>query len=153
MSIAPILQSVEVKASPARAFDLFTTQMGRWWPSGKTIGVNPFADIVIEPRAGGRWYERDEGGNETQWGRVLAWEPPGRVLLAWQINSQWRYDAEVLTEVEMSFEALSAGGTRVTLEHRNLERLGADAQSHAAKLRGGWPAVVAQYALYTDSHR
>ena len=153
MSIAPILHRVEVKASPSRAFELFTSQMGRWWPSGKTIGRNPFADIMIEPRAGGRWYERDAGGNETQWGRVLAWEPPGRVLLSWQINSQWHYDADLLTELELIFEARAGGGTRVTLEHRNLERFGADAEAHAAKIRGGWPAVVGHFAVYTHSQR
>ena len=153
MSIAPVLHSVEVKASRARAFELFTSQMGRWWPSGKTIGRNPFADIVMEPREGGRWYERDEHGNETQWGRVLSWEPPGRVLLGWQINSQWRYDPDFLTEVELSFAALADGGTRVTLEHRNLERFGADAEAHAAMIRGGWPTIVAHFSRYTDSHQ
>ena len=61
MSIAPISHTVEVKTPPARAFELFTAQMGRWWPSKKTIARNPFAEIVMEPRAGGRWYERDEG--------------------------------------------------------------------------------------------
>lgn len=153
MSIAPILHTIEVKATPARAFDLFTSRMGEWWPSGKTIGRNPHADIVIEPQAGGRWYERDAAGNETQWGRVLAWEPPGRVLLGWQINSQWHYDADFLTEVELTFAALAGGGTRVTLEHRNLERFGADAEAHAAKIRGGWPTMVGHFARYTESQR
>ena len=153
MSIAPVTQSVEVRASPARAFELFTGEMGRWWPKKKTIAPNPFAEIVMEPRAGGRWYERDEEGNETQWGRVLAWEPPGRVLLGWQINSQWHYDPDFLTEVELSFAALAGGGTRVTLEHRNLERFGKDAEAHAAMLRGGWPAIVGLFAAYTDNPR
>jgi uncharacterized protein YndB with AHSA1/START domain len=151
MSIAPILHSVEVKAPPARAFELFTSHMGEWWPRGRTVGANPHADIVIEPREGGRWYERDAQGNETQWGRVLAWEPPGRVLLAWQLDSKWRHDANFMTEVELSFAALAGGGTRVTLEHRNLERFGADAQAHAAKIRGGWPTLMGQFAHYAES--
>jgi uncharacterized protein YndB with AHSA1/START domain len=108
---------------------------------------------VIEPHAGGRWYERDEGGKETQWGRVLAWEPPQRVLLAWQINSQWRYDPGLSTELELIFEAQAGGGTRVTLEHRNLERFGADAEAHAQKIRGGWPAVVGHFAAYAGGQR
>lgn len=153
MSIAPILHCVEVKAPPARAFELFTSQMGKWWPGGKTIGRNPFADVVVEPHEGGRWYERDGEGNETQWGRVLAWDPPGRVLLAWQINSQWHYDPGFLTEVELSFEALAGGGTRVTLEHRNLERFGADAEAHADKIRRGWPNIAEHFSRYADNQR
>lgn len=153
MSIAPILHTVEVKAPPARAFDLFTSHMAKWWPHGKTIGCNPHAQIVMEPRVGGRWYERDAAGNETQWGRVLAWEPPGRVLLGWQINSQWQYDPDFLTELELSFAGLAGGGTRVMLEHRDLERFGADAEAHAAKIRGGWPTMVGHYACYADSQR
>lgn len=78
MRIAAIRHSVEVKANPARAYDLFMTQMGQWWPRGCTVGANPHAAIVVEPQAGGRWFERDEIGNETQWGKVLAWEPPQR---------------------------------------------------------------------------
>jgi hypothetical protein len=150
MSVAPVLHSVEVKAAPARAFELFTAHMGRWWPRGKTLGANPHADIVVEPRAGGRWYERDAEGNETPWGRVLAWEPPGRVLLGWQLDAKWRYDPDFLTEVELSFAPLAGGGTRVTLEHRNLERYGVDAEEYAGKLRGGWPTFVGHFARYTE---
>lgn len=150
MSIAPVLHSVEVKAPPPRAFELFTAHMGKWWPKGKTLGPHPHAEIVIEPRPGGRWYERDAEGNETPWGRVLAWEPPGRVLLGWQLNAQWRYDPDFLTELELSFAALAGGGTRVTLEHRNLERYGVDAEDYAGKLRGGWPTFVGHFARYTD---
>jgi len=151
MSIAPVLHSVEVKASRARAFELFTSRMGEWWPKGKTLAPTPHADILIEPRAGGRWYERDADGNEIQWGRVLAWEPPGRVLLGWQLNAQWRYDPDFLTEVELTFAPLADGGTRVTLEHRNLERYGAEAEDYAGKLRSGWPTFVGHFVRYTDS--
>jgi uncharacterized protein YndB with AHSA1/START domain len=150
MSIAPVLHSVEVKAPPARAFELFISQMGKWWPKGKTLAPNPHADVVIEPHQGGRWYERDVEGNEIQWGQVLAWEPPGRVLLGWQLNAQWHYDPSFLTEVELSFTALAGGGTLVTLEHRNLERYGADAEDYAGKLRGGWPTFMGHFARYSN---
>jgi uncharacterized protein YndB with AHSA1/START domain len=151
VSIAPILHSVEVKAPPRRAFELFTSCMGQWWPRGMTIGRNPHADILIEPKEGGRWFERDEEGNEAEWGRVLAWEPPKRVLLAWQIDAQWSYDPKLITAVELTFAPLADGGTRVTLEHRNLERFGQDAAKHADKLRGGWPTLVGHFAQYADS--
>ena len=150
MSIAPIVRSVEVKAAPDKAFDLFLSQMGAWWPRGGTIG-KPHLAIVIEPRSGGRWFERDEAGTETQWGKVIAWEPPGRVLLNWQINTKWVYDRSLSTEVEITFAALAGGGTRVTLEHRHLERFGADAEKHAALLDSGWPTRIAAFATYANA--
>src|SRR5580658_6000333 len=99
MTIAPIVRSVIVKASPARAFELFSSQMQAWWPHGMTIGQKPHVEIVIEPRAGGAWFERDEDGRKTPWGEVIAWEPPSRLLLAWRINSAWAYDPSLTTEV------------------------------------------------------
>jgi uncharacterized protein YndB with AHSA1/START domain len=152
MSIAPIVRTVQVKAAPARAFDLFATQMEHWWPKGRTIGKSPHVAIIVEPRAGGRWFERDADGNETRWGKVLAWEPPSRLLLGWQIDCQWGYDPDILTEVELTFAPAEGGGTLVTLEHRNLERFGADAARHAEKLRGGWPAHLADFVRYADSN-
>ncbi len=151
MSIAPIVHSVEVKAAPARAFELFTMQMSRWWPQGGTIGGKPHAAIIIEPQPGGRWFERDEDGKETQWGKVLAWEPPGRVLLGWQIDCKWGFDPGLLTEVEINFAPLAAGGTRVTLVHRDLERFGADAAGHVQKLNGGWPTRLRNFADFTGT--
>ena len=152
MSIAPIVKSVAVKAPPARAFELFAGQMERWWPKGKTVGKKPHVAIVLEPRVGGRWFERDAEGNETQWGKVLAWEPPRRLLLGWQLNSQWTYDPDFLTEVELTFAPVEGGGALVTLEHRNLERFGADAEKLAGQLGGGWPQILADFGAYADSH-
>ena len=73
MSIAPIVKTVEVKASPMRAFEIFTLEMGKWWPHGRTPAKNAHAAIVMEQKKGGRWFERDAEGNETLWGTVLAW--------------------------------------------------------------------------------
>jgi uncharacterized protein YndB with AHSA1/START domain len=150
MTIAPIVRSVEIKAAPSRAFELFSRRMGAWWPSGKTVG-NPHVDIVIEPHAGGRWIEIDADGTETQWGEVLAWEPPSRLLLAWRLNAQWTYDPSFLTEVELTFAALAGGGTRVTLEHRDLERFGEDAEARRASLDGGWPTRLADFVAFADA--
>ena len=150
MSIAPIVKTVQVKAAPARAFELFTTRIGAWWP-GKGIGKQPHAAIVIEPKAGGRWFERDTNGTETQWGKVLVWEPPSRVLFGWQINCEWSYEPELVTEVELTFAPAAGGGTLVTLEHRNLERFGAEAARHAERLRGGWPTKLDGFAAYANA--
>ena len=151
MTIAPIIKTVQVKAAPARAFELFTTRIGEWWP-GKGIGKQPHAAIMIEPKAGGRWFERDAAGTETRWGKVLAWEPPSRLLLGWQINCDWGYDPGILTEVELTFAPAAGGGTVVTLEHRNLERFGTEAVHHAEKLRGGWPTKLDGFAAWADTH-
>ena len=83
---------------------------------------------------------------------MLAWEPPSRLLLGWQINSQWVYDEGFVTEVELTFVPAEGGGTLVRLEHRNLERFGADAAKHAELLRGGWPTYVGEFAKYADAH-
>ena len=150
MSIAPINRSVRVKADPSRAFELFTTRMGEWWPKGQTPGGKPHVAIIVEPRVGGRWAERDEGGVETQWGKVLAWEPPGRLLLGWQLNGQFAYDPNLLTEVELTFAPGEGGGTLVTLEHRDLERFGTDAPRLAALINGGWGGRLDDFASFSD---
>jgi uncharacterized protein YndB with AHSA1/START domain len=149
MTIAPIVRSVIVKAPPERAFELFVGAMGDWWPKGRTVGQTPHAEIVIERRPGGRWYERSHDGVETDWGTVLDVSPPGRLLLAWQLDASFRYDPALTTEVELTFEPLD-GGTRVTLEHRDLERFGDSAARFAQQLGGGWPTFLNCYADYAD---
>jgi uncharacterized protein YndB with AHSA1/START domain len=150
--IAPIQGNVEVKASTARAFELFAQHMGAWWPRGKTPAGRPHAELIIEPRKDGRWFERDADGQETPWGKVLAWEPPRRLVLGWQLNHQFRFDADLLMEVEILFEALPGGGTRVRLEHRDLEQLGSEAETFAGKVRSGWPERLGDFAQYAVTH-
>jgi uncharacterized protein YndB with AHSA1/START domain len=152
MSIAPVKCTVDVKASSARAFELFAQNMGAWWPRGKTPGASPHAALVIEPRKGGRWFERDAEGDETQWGKVLAWEPPRRLLLGWQLDHTFRYKPDLLMEVEILFEEIAGGGTRVSLEHRNLELLGVEAEAFAGKVRSGWPERMENFAQFVASH-
>jgi uncharacterized protein YndB with AHSA1/START domain len=140
-----------VDAAPQRAFELFTTTMGRWWPRTHSINKSPIADVVIEGRTGGRWYERGEDGSECSWGKVLAWEPPSRLVLAWQISGQWQYDPQLLTEVEVRFVPEGSSGTRVELEHRNLERYGEAAESVRDMFEspGGWSGVLESFAAST----
>lgn len=149
MSVAPIMRSLTVKAPPQRAFELFTSSMGKWWPKG--VAERPHVAIVLEPHAGGRWFERDDQGKETPWGDVISWEPPTRVLLAWRLNTRWTYDPNCTTEVEITFKPATGGGTTVTLEHRKLEQFGEDAARHSDSLRGGWPAILDQYAGFADA--
>jgi uncharacterized protein YndB with AHSA1/START domain len=146
-TIEPVRRQITVNASQQTAFEVFTSRMASWWKPGHHIGGKPFVDIVVEPRAGGRWFERDAEGAECEWGSVLEWEPPGRVVLGWQLDAEWEYDPDLVTEVEIRFVAEQPDVTRVELEHRRLERFG-DA---AAEVRGaldadeGWSGLLALY--------
>lgn len=149
---APVRRFVTVRAAPEKAFAVFTAGIDRWWPKTHSIGKSPQADVKLEPQAGGRWYEVGADGTTCDWGRVLVWEPPHRLVLAWQINADWTYDADLLTEVEVRFTALPEGGTRVDLEHRDLERFGdkADAVRASFDSDGGWAGLLAAFAGVTD---
>lgn len=144
---APVRKTIRVSASPARAFDVFTAGMGRWWRPEHHIAPTPFAEIVVEPKAGGRWFERDKDGAECEWGKILVWEPPERVVFAWQLDASWKYDADFITELEMRFIA-EGDGTRVELEHRNIDRFGERAAAVRASLDSmeGWNGALAKYA-------
>ena len=150
MTIAPIIKTVTVGCDPARAFSLFTAKMGQWWPAGKTVGAAPHVTIIIEPTSQGRWFERDAEGHETQWGKVLEWDPPRRLLLAWQLTTAWVFDPDFVTEVELTFMPAADGGCLVTLEHRHLQRFGVDAEKMADSLGGGWPGRLAEFAAFAD---
>jgi hypothetical protein len=149
MTIAPIHRTIEVAVPPERAFILFTERMHDWWPVGHSISDDPRVAIEMDPRPEGWWGQIGERGTRTQWGKVLAWEPPGRVLLAWQIDAQWHYDPDLLTELELTFTAIGMN-TLVTLEHRNLERFGESAERMAEQLRNGWPGVVQSYGDFAN---
>jgi uncharacterized protein YndB with AHSA1/START domain len=112
------------------------------------------AEAIIEPRVNGRWYERGVDGTECDWGRVLAWEPPNRLVVTWQINGRWQYDPdpEHASEVEVRFVPDGNGQTRVELEHRHLDRLVDGQAMHAAVSgTGGWGSVLSQYAAAVEA--
>jgi hypothetical protein len=142
---APIRKSLVVEADVERAFTVFTSRMGSWWPRSHSTAASPLVDVIVEPRAGGRWYERGEDGSETEWGKVLHWEPPARVLLGWQLDGNWKYNPACVTEVEINFTSLPAGGTRVDFEHRHLERLGDNAGAIRELLNSGWGGILDLY--------
>ena len=144
-----VRQSIVVDASPERAFSVFTEGMTSWWPiDSHSIGDRPMAEAVIEPRSGGRWYERADDGSECDWGRVLAWDPPGRVVLAWQISADWKADPGIHTEIEVRFTPDGDGRTRVDLEHRGLESFGERAEEMRGIFGsdGGWNGLLRRFA-------
>jgi uncharacterized protein YndB with AHSA1/START domain len=143
-----VKKHVFVKTTPQRAFDVFTKEMGTWWPlATHHISKVAAAGAVIEPFVGGRWFERGTDGSECDWGRVLAWDPPARLVLAWQINADWQHDKQLMTEVEIRFTAEN-GGTRVDLEHRLLRNFGARSAEMRAAVdsEGGWTGILAGFA-------
>ncbi|HWW78084.1 MAG TPA: SRPBCC family protein [Steroidobacteraceae bacterium] len=150
---APVRKSVVVKADVERSFNAFTSRIGKWWPRTHTIGSTPLADVIIEPRVGGRWYERSGDGAECEWGKVLAWDPPGRLILAWQVDGDWKYNPALVLEVEVTFTALEAGVTRVDLEHRNLERYGDRAAEVREKIGSdrGWLGILKAFVADTEA--
>lgn len=152
MTIAPIVRTVTVAVPPSQAFDLFTGRMGDWWHAEHHIGEKPFVSIDIEPRVGGRWFERDADGGECPWGKVIDWDPPRRVLLAWQLKADFSYDPEFVTELEIAF-APDGEGTRVTLTHGDLHKFGEAATALSAAMGEGWAMLLAGYVAYTEGAR
>jgi uncharacterized protein YndB with AHSA1/START domain len=146
--IAPVRHTVTVPISPERAFTLFTQGFNTWW-IGHHIGEADLAEAVIEPRVDGRWYERGKDGSECDWGKVLVFEPPGRLVLTWQINAEWKFDPDLsrASEVEVRFTEVN-GQTTVDFEHRHIERLGAGAAELARSVGSpdGWPGILDLYA-------
>lgn len=145
---APVRKAITVNVPVEAAFERFVERIGSWWPAAYSIGGSPQKTVVIEPRAAGRWYEIGEDGSECDWGEVLAWDPPGRLVLAWRIGADWRFDPRLLTEVEVRFVPVDARSTHVELEHRPLENMGAAAEAARASFDSerGWSGVLASYA-------
>ena len=141
---------VVVGAPPDRAFRLFTERFDRIKPrEHNMLGVD-IAESVFEPRAGGRVYDRGVDGGECQWGRVLAYEPPDRILFSWDINPNWQIESDLAktSEVEVRFVADGPDRTRVELEHRHLDRHGDGWEGMREGVRAdqGWPLYLERFA-------
>jgi uncharacterized protein YndB with AHSA1/START domain len=145
---APVRRNIQVAVPRERAFEVFTAGIGRWWPKTHHIGAADIDTLVIEPREGGRWFERGVDGSECEVGKVLVWDPPARLVLAWQLTPEFRYDPNLITEVEVQFIAEGANSTRVELEHRNLERFGDRGDAMRGKIDGpgGWGDLLQLFA-------
>jgi uncharacterized protein YndB with AHSA1/START domain len=121
-----VRSSVVVDAPIDRAFTVFTEDIASWWPPEHHILEAELAEMVFEPREGGNVYDRGVDGSECRWARVLAYEPPTRVVISWDINLQWQIETDLdkTSEVEVRFFSESPERTRVELEHRNIDRHG-----------------------------
>ena len=143
-------KSIVVEAPIEHAFQVFTEQIGSWWPEDHHILQSELAEMVFEPRAGGHVYDRGVDGSECRWARVLAYEPPSRILISWDISLQWQLEADPdkTSEIEVRFIAEGQNRTRVELEHRGLERHGEGWQQmrDAVASPSGWNHGLQQFA-------
>jgi uncharacterized protein YndB with AHSA1/START domain len=141
---------VVVDAPLERAFSVFTEGFGSFKPPEHNLLAVEIAETVFEPRVGGHLYDRGLDGSECRWARVLAYEPPHRVVFSWDISPQWQLesDLEKTSEVEVRFIPEGRERTRVELEHRNLERHGEgwEGEREGVASDGGWPLYLQRYA-------
>lgn len=139
--LEPLRKSVTVARPAAEAFEIFTSGMSSWWPlHAYSISESRAKSCAIEPRVGGEVYEVRDDGERLPWGRVLAWEPPRRFVMTWHPG----HDPATAQELEVRFVA-EGGATRVELEHRGWQRLGAQAGEMRGAYDGGWEAVLGKH--------
>ncbi len=145
----PVRKTLTVGVPVRDAFEVFTEDVDSWWPRTHHIGKTPMTRIVIEGRRDGRCYTNHEDGSVCEWGTVLVWEPPHRLVLAWQMTHDWQYEPALArsSEVEVRFVPVRRDATRVELEHRFFERHG----EHGGVVRAsvdapnGWTLVSTLY--------
>ena len=142
--------SVLVDAPVERAFSVFTDGIDSWWPREHTIGEAELKEMVLEPKVGGRAYGIGVDGSESDWGRVLEFDPPNRIVVSWDINLAWTYESDPAkaSEFEVRFVAEGPQRTRVELEHRHLERHGDgwEAMRDAVGSPNGWQGGLELFA-------
>ncbi|MEI9981408.1 MAG: SRPBCC family protein [Edaphobacter sp.] len=147
---AVVRKSVRVGVPIEQAFSVFVEQMETWWPAEHHIGEKAFESIIVEPRVGGRWYERDADGVDCEWGTVRVWDPPRLVALTWHLGPTWKYDADLAkaSDVAIRFTSEGLSATLVELEHSGIERHGAGYEQLRAALDGpdAWTRTLAEFA-------
>jgi uncharacterized protein YndB with AHSA1/START domain len=137
---APLVITFEVGCIAEHAFEVWTTRIATWWPADHSVSGNPDT-VVLEPRVGGRLYERSSDGTEHEWGEVTQWEPPQRLAYRWHLGR----DPRAATNVEIRFEDLGPATTRVVIEHSDWEQLGTDADQWRDRNRSGWESLLPHY--------
>ena len=142
--------SVVVDAPQARAFDVFTAEIGTWWPPDHHILAAELSEMVFEPRVGGHVYDRGVDGSECRWARVLEYERPSHFVISWDISLAWQIETDPArtSEIEVRFVAEGPARTLVMLEHRHLDRHGDGWQGmrDAVGSAGGWPRGLEMFA-------
>lgn len=149
--------SIVVDAPVEDAFAVFTGDMDSWWPKEHHILQAPLARMVFEPKVGGHIYDVGTDGSECHWARVLAYEPPHRIVFSWDINLRWQIETDPAktSEVEVRFVAEGAARTRVEVEHRHLDRVGDgwEGMRDAVGSDGGWSVGLRAFAQRLQDER
>jgi uncharacterized protein YndB with AHSA1/START domain len=145
--IEPIRLVVELDCPADHALEVWTARIGTWWPVDHTASGQPGLAVILEGRPGGRIFERTPAGAEHDWGEVLAWEPPARLVYSWHL----RRDRADATEVEIRFVPVERSRTRVEIEHRAWQRLGAEGEAWRDRNRGGWSTLLPHYRKAAES--
>lgn len=145
--IEPIRLSFDVACAREHAFDVWTGWIDRWWPADHTASGEGDTRVILEGRPGGRIYERTAGGVEHDWGEVTIWEPPRRLGYLWHL----RRDRADATEVEILFVDRGDRTTRVEIEHRRWEALGAEGESWRDRNRGGWSTLLPHFVAAAEA--
>jgi uncharacterized protein YndB with AHSA1/START domain len=152
-----VRNSIVVEAPIDRAFRVFTEDFGSFKPPEHNLLGVEIAETIFEPRVGGHLYDRGVDGSECRWARILAYEPPNRVVFSWDISPQWQVetDPDKTSEVQVRFTAETPQRTRVELEHRNLERHGDGWEGVREGVGGdqGWPLYLRRYAEHLAEAR
>ena len=150
-----VRKEIVVEAPIERAFSVFTDRFGDFKPREHNLLAAPIAETVFEPRVGGHIYDRAEDGSECRWARILAYEPPTRVVFSWDIGPTWQLETDPAnaSEVEVRFVAEGPTRTRVELEHRHIDRHGPgwDAVHDGVDGDAGWPLYLTRYAALLSS--
>jgi uncharacterized protein YndB with AHSA1/START domain len=145
-----VRKSIRVRVPIERAFSVFVEQMEAWWPAAHHIGAKPFQSIFVEPRVGGRWYERDAEGSECDWGTVRAWDPPRLVTFSWHLGPDWKFNPDLAkaSDVAIRFTSEGDSATLVELEHSAIERHGEGYEQLRTMLDSpnAWTSTLAEFA-------
>jgi hypothetical protein len=147
--IEPIRLAFEVACPAAHAFDVWTGRIAQWWPADHSVSGEAGLAVVLEGRPGGRIFERTAAGVEHEWGEVTVWEPPSRFAYLWHL----RRDRADATEVEIRFIERDEASTRVEIEHRGWEVLGADAEDWRDRNHGGWATLLPHFIEAAEAPR
>ena len=147
MNVEPLCLSFRIECAPAHAFAVWTTRLSTWWPKGHTTSGDPDAVATLEPRLGGRIYERTSQGAEIDWGEITRWEPPHSFAYRWHIGRA-RDDA---TDVEVSFVDTDDGATELRIVHSGWERLGAEGQAWREANTAGWAGMVPSFRAAAEA--
>jgi uncharacterized protein YndB with AHSA1/START domain len=149
-----IRHTVIVQTTPDRAFEIFTRRFAEWWPKDNTWARDNLETVVLEGSEDGRWYERTKQGEETDWGRVIAWKPPDRLGLLWQINPEWQpeSDPERASEIDVRFKPHGPSATEVILEHYGFDRHGPQGDKVRSPMdsQEGWPLFLKRFKELAD---